>query len=261
MTEAARRRIVRVNPVLAVGSKFAKYAPETERDVRVPEITVDRALARLRKVWDRYVRACSLDPNKPGSLLSETWDDEKDRHPYRLAMILLEDVKYPARAVEQFSILIPEFQGPECFSRMAGYFLTALVNNGRNFDYVLHTKHYGFAVSEIGTQNSKRIIVDGDVGNLAGTDMRSGRLLINGNADDSLGCAMKGGIIIINGNATEGVGSEMEGGTIIVKGNADRGVGFRMMGGEIHLEGDYKSLDEDIKGGKIYHKGKLIVDK
>jgi len=34
-----------------------------------------------------------------------------------------------------------------------------------------------------------------------------------------------------------------------------------MKGGEIHVNGEIEGLGEDIKGGRIYHKGKLIVNK
>jgi formylmethanofuran dehydrogenase subunit C len=50
----------------------------------------------------------------------------------------------------------------------------------------------------------------------------------------------------------------MEGGKIIVNGNAGEKVGDFMNSGEIRIEGEYESLTDYIKGGKIYHKRKLI---
>jgi hypothetical protein len=38
-------------------------------------------------------------------------------------------------------------------------------------------------------------------------------------------------------------------------------IGHDMKGGEVHFNGDYEGISDEIKGGKIYHKGKLIVDK
>jgi formylmethanofuran dehydrogenase subunit C len=52
----------------------------------------------------------------------------------------------------------------------------------------------------------------------------------------------------------------MKGGVIRILGSTDRDVGFGMIGGEIHVEGAIGSIG-NIRNGKIYHKGKLIVDK
>jgi len=53
----------------------------------------------------------------------------------------------------------------------------------------------------------------------------------------------------------------MEDGIITVKGDAGKLVGDGMRGGAIHVEGHYEKLGGGIKGGKIYHKGVLIVGK
>jgi formylmethanofuran dehydrogenase subunit C len=71
---------------------------------------------------------------------------------------------------------------------------------------------------------------------------------------------MKGGCVTVQGDAGNEVGEFMHGGIIIVKGNAGSHVGLMMRGGEIHLEGDYGGIGY-VEHGKIYHKGKLIVDK
>lgn len=94
-------------------------------------------------------------------------------------------------------------------------------------------------IDYIGYKNRKNIRVNGDVGYHVGWSMESGSIIIDGDTGDETGIDMVGGSITINGNA----------------GNA---VGHWMKDGEIHLEGDYKSISDGIKGGKIYHKGKLI---
>jgi hypothetical protein len=53
----------------------------------------------------------------------------------------------------------------------------------------------------------------------------------------------------------------MEKGSITVIGDAGNNIGEGMRGGEIHLEGDCSGLSGSIVGGRIYHKGNLIVDK
>jgi formylmethanofuran dehydrogenase subunit C len=50
----------------------------------------------------------------------------------------------------------------------------------------------------------------------------------------------------------------MSGGKIIVKKNAGIMVGYNMCGGEIRFEGGHGWVAIDRKGGKIYHKGKLV---
>ena len=72
---------------------------------------------------------------------------------------------------------------------------------------------------------------------------------------------MKGGEIIIKGNAGRGLGRVMSGGIIRVEGDSDLETGVLMQGGELHIDGNVSSIGEDITGGKIFHKGKLIVDK
>ena len=69
---------------------------------------------------------------------------------------------------------------------------------------------------------------------------------------------MLSGTITIEGNANFQLGMSMRGGTITVNGNADFEFGAFMRDGEIHLNGKYRSLCADIRGGRIFHNGKLI---
>jgi formylmethanofuran dehydrogenase subunit C len=131
-----------------------------------------------------------------------------------------------------------------------------------------------------------RVEVDGvaiDEYTSIGSGMEGGIIIIRGNIGNCAGNRMKGGIVIIKGNAGDFIGGAeysvstpplpfgrnpwrtdppngMEGGTIRVEGNAGKLVGNHMRGGEIHLEGSYVSLGT-VYHGRIYHKGKLIVDK
>ena len=119
------------------------------------------------------------------------------------------------------------------------------------------------------------IVVHGNVGDRIGIGMKNGKIIIKGNAGDHVGAAMRGGEIIIEGdvkddlgvffdfghvNAGTGMRMWMVGGTITVRGNAGENVGQLMGGGEIHVEGEIGSIGNVIHG-KIFHKGKLIVDK
>jgi formylmethanofuran dehydrogenase subunit C len=53
----------------------------------------------------------------------------------------------------------------------------------------------------------------------------------------------------------------MKGGGIEVEGDVKGVVGEGMSGGEIHVNGNFKGASRKMKGGKVYHKGKLIEDK
>jgi formylmethanofuran dehydrogenase subunit C len=72
---------------------------------------------------------------------------------------------------------------------------------------------------------------------------------------------MKGGELEIEGSVFyRFLGKNMQGGKITISGFAGYEVGHYMKGGEIHIQGDYGSLGY-IEKGRIYHRGKLIVDK
>ena len=111
-----------------------------------------------------------------------------------------------------------------------------------------------------------------DCGVFTGLNMESGKLVINGNVNNDLGIDLKGGTIIVNGNVhvvydEPNIGAGMEGGTIIINGDVSAydklTIGGGMTGGTIIFNGEIPD-DVDfsqIKHGKIYHKGELIVDK
>ena len=104
------------------------------------------------------------------------------------------------------------------------------------------------------------IIVCGDSDYGAGFGMKGGSITVMGDAGKQLGLEMNGGIIAVNGDAGQEVGAGMENGTIIVQGNAGDEVGRGMKGGTIEVGGEIGSIWGDIEHGKIFHKGKLIVD-
>jgi len=48
------RRIVRVNPVVSLGSRFGKYKPEEEKEVRKVEVKEDKVLKQLKAAWRKF---------------------------------------------------------------------------------------------------------------------------------------------------------------------------------------------------------------
>ena len=247
MSEAARRRIICVPPVVALGSKFDKYKPEEEKDVRKQEVTLDPVLEQLLKAWHRY-RMPTAEPDRYYAALM-------DLH-------ILKKTKYSAKDVERFSLLLGEYQNEANFPEKAGLFLSALINRGKDRTYVIHTRHLTMPPEQLGFMNKKNIIVEGDVGDAVGHVMAGGTITVNGNAGDSVGEGMGPGTITVNGNAGWGIGESMEGGTITVNGDGGDSIGLHMTDGEIYVAGNLGKLDiNGIESGKIYHKGKLIVDK
>jgi hypothetical protein len=248
----------------------------------------DQTLRQLKDAW-----------------LNARWEDDTSTSlegEYQSCLKTVKGIRYTANDVEKFSLALAEFQNEEDFDWKAGVFLSALINNCPDSDFVIYTKHLDGRIDDLGYSNTKNITINGDArdnlgccmaggkitvkgnsGAYAGTSMENGEIVINGDSGIWLGFQMKGGKITVNGNAMHMAGRNMEngeivingrcgdevgyyllGGKITVNGNAGKDVGSRMQGGEIRIEGDYESLAltvsqaHEIKGGKIYHKGKLV---
>jgi hypothetical protein len=267
----------------AVGSRFGKFGPEEEKSSRKAEVQETEAVRQMKAAWKawRYNVVRGADTY------------------YEAVLSIVENLRYTAEDVEGFSLALGELQDEEDFTKKAGLFLSALINNGKDSGYVIHTKHLAEPLILLGYFNEKNIIVNGDGGDCVGFKMENGSITVKGDASSDVGYGIKKGSIIIGGNAGYKVGSNMDGGSIIVggnagdrvgycmtfgsitvngnafhnvgwemkcgsisvKGNAGEGVGIFAKGGEIRLEGDYGGLSEDIRGGRIYHKGKLIFPK
>ena len=278
--------------VTTMANKFSKYKPEEEKAVRKVEVVEDEMLKKIKEAW----KAFQYNSNEMPEIA------------YDKAAALAEPLRCSTSDVEKFSIALVQFQDENGFSRKAGLFLSALINNGKDQDYVIHTRHLTVPIIDIGERNTKNLVIDGDIRYGVGERMKSGKIILKGNTWDNVGSDMEGGEIIVEGDAAaaadgtgpymkggsilvkgdagwsvgygmtggtiriegdlisekdmvNGVGIKMEGGSITIGGNAGELVGRQMKGGEIHLDGDYMSIAEDIEHGKIFHKGKLIVDK
>ncbi|NYZ74132.1 hypothetical protein H0O00_03240 [Candidatus Micrarchaeota archaeon] len=219
------KRIERVvGSALAMANRFQRYTPETEYRTVPLEVKEDETLKRLKEAW----KACS-----------HTGNPEKD---YPKMLKIVKKLEYSAKDVENFNIALAGFQSEKMCSSKAGLFLSALINNCKDSDFVIHTNHLVESISYLGFKNTKNITVKGNTG-------------------DVVGINMKGGTITVKGNAGKEGGWGMKGGTITVEGDAGELVGFGMEGGSIRLEGKYVHIAENIKHGSIFHKGKLIVDK
>jgi len=102
------------------------------------------------------------------------------------------------------------------------------------------------------------VIVEGDASDDVGAWLAGGKIIVKGNADYNVGLYMQKGRIVIEGDAGDDLGKRMDGGLILVRGDVGKNVGDEMKGGRIYLHGKYESLGKP-EGGKIYHKGTLIM--
>ena len=260
----SERRFAHVPSAMRASNPFGRYGPIESHEVRQAEVIENETLRRLRKAWKDY----------PYSVYMPIMGR------YEAAMDTIKNIYYSARDVENFSIALSEFEHEKYFSFKAGLFLTALITNSSERDFVIHTKHLSQKPDWLCLENKNNVtvngdvgtnfgasatggvmIVDGNTGGLVGQEMKDGIIVVKGNADLALGNRLKGGVIIIKGDAENYAGHGMADGLIIIEGNAGFELGSRMRGGEIHLEGRYKSLGEYFLGGRIYQRDNLIAGK
>lgn len=205
----------------AADRRFRRYKPESAKAVRRPQIKETAALRRLKAAWIKY-------------------RDADHREGYEFAAGLVGGMRYTAKDVERFSIVLVELEGGKNFAYKAGHFLTALINLGRASKYTIHTEYLEEKPHCIGSRTTKDIIVHGDVG-------------------DAVGECMIGGTIIVNGNANDYAGFGMKSGRLEIRGYAGFKIADMMKGGEIHLEGEnYGHVVYGIPGGKVFHKGRQV---
>ena len=214
---------------------FGRYKPEPQQEVRQPVVKPNKALAKLIESWKKFDFNCIAYDVR-----------ERAEEPYIKALELIRNLRYSAHEVEQFSIALVQFQKEREFSEKAGIFLSALINNGSETNYVIHTRHLDKKLSCLGVFNKKNLVIEGDVYYGVGKMMLGGSITVNGNVDFRAGFLMFGGKLVINGNT----GTE---------------TGYGMTSGEIHVNGEldrYKGNPDSYMptNGRLYHKGQLIID-
>jgi len=220
-----RKQQTRVSQ-LAASKRFGKYKKEEAKPVRTQVINENKTVEKIKKVW----RECNFDYDLGNNV---------DMENYRKFCYMLRDIRYTPKDVELFSIALAASQEESSFSAKLGHFLSALTNSGKDDKYIIQTSHFIDPPKNIGIYNTKEIMVIGDVRSAASM-MKGGRLILHGTVF-MLAVLMEGGEVKLHGDVLAIVGSDME-------------------GGEIHVEGEIGSIG-DVIHGKIFHKGKLIVDK
>lgn len=229
--KAVKGKVVACTPVLAINNAFHKYKKEDAQSVRSPQVKESPSFGRLLDCW-RFHAARTMKT-------------------YRS----FPDLVVSARDIELFSIRLVEFQEVNLFPARVGFFLSALINNCADSDYILHLSHLAEPVYYLGTDNTKNIHVIGSVGDRLADRMISGSIIVDGNAGRKTAYALHGGTVRVNGNVKE-LG-RMVGGRVFIGGDLETPVAG-MSGGELHVERSLPGVC--ALQGKVYHRGELVVD-
>ncbi len=114
----------------------------------------------------------------------------------------IKGLRYSSKDILNFSIYMKEYESHKDFYK-SGVFISMLINNSEENDFVIITGHLIKKLFWLGFDNSKNIVVRGSAGDLTGMDMRSNILTITGNVGTRSGLYSRGGEIHICGNIGE----------------------------------------------------------
>ena len=126
------RSAQKIPALTAVSSVFGRYKPEERHEIRQADVEGGETRRQLGEAWKNYKWDGNLDAR---------WVEVCD---------LVRNLICSAKDVENFSIALAEFQDEKDFSEKAGLFLSALINNGKDNDYIIHTKHLEKKINFIG---------------------------------------------------------------------------------------------------------------
>lgn len=248
----------KLNTSLSARRGFKRYG------VNVDRARVGKPIVKKDKVLEQLIAA--FNKTKCSSRRAPNYDTARNTI-YAIGKTL-----YSQKEIERFSRILPVFQHEDRFGERAGMFLSALINLGYEKKYIVHTDPLIIPVDFLGYKNKKKILVKGDIGHSGGQGMHCGEMIVEGKAKSHVGFYLKGGCITVKQKAGDYIGSLMDNGRITIGGSSGEHIGWGMKGGVIHLDGDYKSIfwwegkevegidTGKMEGGRIYHKGNLIID-
>jgi hypothetical protein len=242
------------NAQLAASSRFGKYKKEEKTILRKTDIKEDPKIVELKLLWNSFWENNFGIPSMHGQ-------DEDKWHNAMLKHISSKGSDYSAADITKFSLVLENLRSAD-ISLCAGLFLSALINHGKDLDYLIRTVNIRF--DKLGFRNKKNIEVIGDLGCAPGM-LNEGSIHIKGSVGKNLADKMVGGTIIVEQNAGECAGPSNDGGAIIIKGNSGAGAGLLMCGGSLTIEGDIvlvyqdwnSMLGFDMYGGIITVKGNV----
>jgi len=253
--EQKQRKRIEI-PRLAVSKRFGMYKDEEKKTVRDADVKKNATIEALINAWSKFYSVW-----KCGCLVPYL--------DYEYAQSLIRGIEYTVRDVHDFSYILAALPKQDHHGS-AGQFLSALINNGKESNYLICTEAFGKKIDDIGHMNEKQIIVQGNGGNSAGFRMKSGELIIEGDAEAQIGRMMSGGTIVVKKFADWRIGEEMSGGTIRIEGAYEselwhgipvtnigrepKEVGYKMKGGRILISAGV----EDYAGSHM-EGGELII--
>jgi hypothetical protein len=263
--QTRNERIPGEMPQVQANRRFRNYRKGQHGAMRDMGIADDPKLQRAMKAWEEFVHR-----------------DET------VASRLMKGIDFSPEDVQRFCLIMKDFEGEVDFTSKTGPVVSLMINSSSHGRFLLSLDHLDTRLKDLCEGNRKDVVIrghvglslgyrmergsillEGDAGHNLGEEMEGGSIVVNGDVGEKLGYGMKGGLITVNGDAGKdphwwgfGTGYGMGAGMIIVNGFAHGRVGEKMSGGEIHLNGDYGDIDrERIISGRIFHKGKLMVDK
>lgn len=188
--------------ILAASRKFDGFRRELLHDVRTAAVKSSPVLDEMTRIWKQCTQEYLIA--------------------YDTMLGRIRGLEYSAKDVELFSLELARFQNDIDFTNNIGHFLSALINNCQDKDFVIHTTHLSRPIPYLGHHNTKNITVEGGVGSCTGHRMEGGSITVRGDAGDDVGNFMKAGIITVEGDAGERIGGCMQGGELRV--NNHRGI-------------------------------------
>ncbi len=226
---------------------FSTFKPAEESEARIEKAEINPRLERIARAWEKAV--------------------ESQRYLYCSAYSgfakAVRGIHITEREMDNVIAFLSQFQYIEKFPMMAGFFLSALVNTGRDNEYTIRTRLLSVRLDKLGYGNKKNIIVDGDVGDDCGYTYVGSSFLVKGDAGNYFGAGATGGLLSVEGSAVGLVGFRLNGATIIIHGNAGINLGAHMWKGTIRVGGTIESIgDQKIKNkGEIYQGEKRVWPK
>ena len=172
------------------------------------------------------------------------WLTEQSRvlKTYNTAVEQIQGLQYDPDDIEEFcSELDSSSKIPYMIEGPAGIYLSALVNQLDDDRIVLRLRDF-----------EKRF-------HLAGYRLPTGKtLVIQGDVGDFTGASLTGGQLVVEGSVGNWCGAGMLKGEISIAGSAGWKTGEWMKAGEIHVQGYVQSVGQNIFGGKVTERGRLI---
>ena len=172
------------------------------------------------------------------------WLVEKSRvlKTYNQALERIRGLHYDPDDIEEFCA---ELDGsnkiPYIIEGPSGIYVSALINNLSEDRVVLRLRDCQKKFNMLGYRlpAGKTLVLQGDMG-------------------DFTGAGLAGGCLVVEGASANWCGAGMIQGKILVSGTAGWKTGEWMKAGEIHVQSWVRGVGENILGGKIYERGKLI---